>query len=131
MKDNESIRKDRPENLMALTPEVQRQRAEMSRRRVVRHAEGEKESREKSIVSGLQELAIAVIMQAWIDAQYWKDGYNRRMARNFLTGSSKEWRESLENWCGVCGKDPRGILDKARGQFWEKTKIEQYRRYGR
>ena len=69
-----------------------------------------------------QELAIAVIMQAWIDALHWRDSYNRQSARRFLTGQTKAWQESLESWCALANKDPKRLQRAARIRFSDEHK---------
>jgi hypothetical protein len=70
-------------------------------------------------VQSFQNLAIAVITQAWLDAHHWRKSYTRAASRKFLTGKTPEWKESLEFWCGICKKDPKAIMDMAKKEFYE------------
>lgn len=126
MKDNESIRADRPENLMILPKGFS---VETPQRKVAK--ETRERNKKEQTISGWQELAFCVVLQAWTDAVHWRDSYNRAASRRFLTGETREWRQSLEDWCGVAKKDPRLVMEKARARFWDKDKIEKYKQLGR
>jgi hypothetical protein len=59
-----------------------------------------------------QELAIAVIRQAVVDATNpVAESRVRAGARAFLNGSPM-----LREWCGVAGIDPRLVLERCAGQ---------------
>ena len=85
----------------------------------------------KIIDVGEKGLAIAVIMQAWMDANYWNDTTTRRQSRAFLTGKTQAWKESLEFWCWLSGHGAKGVMDKARRLYCDKDKIEEYRKLGK
>ena len=82
-------------------------------------------------MAAFQELAFAVILQAWMDAEHWRDSYTRSASRRFLTGATKAWRESLEDWCDLARKDPTLVIKKARQRYWSQERIEKYKRMGR
>ena len=62
----------------------------------------------------LQDLAAAVILQAWLDAEEQKNTKHRIQARLFLKGGNKEWKDSLERWCEISETNPMVIMKKAR-----------------
>ncbi|MBO7733102.1 MAG: hypothetical protein J6S67_11130 [Methanobrevibacter sp.] len=64
-----------------------------------------------------KELAKAVIDRAWLDARATRNNYNRIKARCFLTGTTKEWRDSLEMWCTLAGKNEETEMYRARREF--------------
>ena len=64
-----------------------------------------------------QDLAAAVIFQAEKDANMHKNNYNRRVARNFLCGSSKLWLESLDFWCTLAQIKTASVLDSSRRKW--------------
>jgi hypothetical protein len=66
---------------------------------------------------GEKEMAKAVILQAIKDASALRDTYNRRTARNFLTGCTSEWRDSLETWSDLAGCDSFAIMRKYRAKW--------------
>ena len=59
-----------------------------------------------------EDLAMAVLMQAEKDAHIRKANYDQITARNFLCGATAAWRDSLENWCLLCGMDYNSIMEK-------------------
>lgn len=69
--------------------------------------------------TGIQNLAKAVICQAYYDACSRKDTYIRSSARCFLMGKNKIWLNSLKNWCEVAGIDYYKIIKKSRKLWWQ------------
>ena len=94
----------------------------------INHCEQEKTER---LIQSFQDLAVAVITQAWLDAHHWYSGGKGRESRYFLTGQTGEWKESLEMWCSLCNKNPKAVMDSARKEFWNERKIERFRKQGR
>ena len=61
-----------------------------------------------------KDLAAAVILQAWLDAEEQTNTKHKIQARIFLRGGSKEWKKSLESWCEISGTNAQAIMKKAR-----------------
>lgn len=70
------------------------------------------------MVTSEEQLFKAVIVQAYQDASAKKPSYERAVARMFLTGANKEFKEHLKFCCEIAKVNPDNLMRKAK-KLWK------------
>lgn len=66
---------------------------------------------------GFKELSRAVIEKAEEDASQIQENYEKRMAINFLCGTTKGFRERFDMFCTLAGRITEDELEKYRKRY--------------
>lgn len=70
------------------------------------------------MITGEEQLFMSVIVQAYRDAKSNRPSYERAVARMFLTGANKEFKEHLKFCCEIARVNPDNIMRKAK-KLWK------------